>query len=135
MLFFRDQLLELHTNTYLLEQILFFPIKLFVGPDAFFFRQVIINFFDMSVLIIVKLTKDQGPGVYTLESFKNKVRQSVKPEYQTSFQERLRTQRFDQRTRALFEKAKRLRDQQIAHVLVRDYITSGTASDTSPYDA
>lgn len=132
MRFFRNQLLDLHTNVYLLEQILFFPIRLFVGPDSFFFRQVIINFFNMSVLIIMKLTKDQGQGVYTLDSFKNKVRQFVKSEYQASFQERLRTQRFNQRTKTLLEKTKRLRDQQIAHALVHDYITTGMTPEHEP---
>lgn len=131
-LFFRNQLLDLHTNVYLLEQILSFPIGLFVGPDAFFFRQVIINFFDMSVLIIMKLTKDQGQGVYTLGSFKNKVRQFVKSEYRASFQERVRTQRLNQRKERLLEKTKRLRDQQIAHALVHDYITTGTTPEHEP---
>jgi len=59
MQFFYSSLVELHTNIFILEKVLAFPFRLFAGPDQIFFRQVVINFYDISILTITRVAADQ----------------------------------------------------------------------------
>ncbi len=116
--FFYFRLVELNTNLYIVEQVLHFPRELLFGEgpeNNIFFGQTVNNALQVSILLITKLTKDQGRDVRTLIRFKNKVLDMVKPEYTKAFQERLKTMKFDQKTQSLLEKVSRLRDTRIAH--------------------
>ncbi len=116
MQFFYSSLVELHTNIFILEKVLAFPFRLFAGPDQIFFRQVVINFYDISILTITRVAADQNGDLFTLPRFKNAVVQHIKDAHRGPLQERLRAVRFDEATRELLAKAKAIRNQRIAHL-------------------
>jgi hypothetical protein len=106
----------LNASIYIVDQILSFPFDLFARRDkTIFFRFVIKNFFEAGLLIITKLATDQGDDVYTLPRFKNKVRESLRPEYKRAFDKWLRNASFGQRTKELFKRATQLRKESVAH--------------------
>ena len=116
--FFYFRLLELNVNLHIVEQILQFPRELLFGEgpeNNIFFGQTVNNALQVSILLITKLTTDQGRDIRTLTRFKNKVLGMVKPEYTKAFQKRLKMMKFDQKTQDLLEKVSRLRDTRIAH--------------------
>ncbi len=114
--FYREQLVLLNANIYVMEKILNFPFQVFHRMEkTVFFRLVMTNFYFASVLTITRLVTDQSSDFHTLPQFKNWVLKQVKPKYQKEFQTHLRATRFDTQTQQMFKKAKRLRDAQIAH--------------------
>lgn len=114
---FYDQLISLNVNIYIVEQIVEFPFELFVAPgETTFFRQVVSNFGEASLLIISRLASDTNQDSHTLSQFRNWVLEQVKPEHRLAFQERLKRSRFDKEIRAMLKKAKLLRDRSIAHL-------------------
>src|SRR5260370_37561221 len=116
--FFHARMVDLHLNTYILEKLIAFPLRLFLGPDLFFFRQVILNTFQASVLIITTLASDQGSDTYTLRRFHHKLfRQWLIPGAQPVFQEAFRAAGFSDDIGDLLDRAQRMRDHTIAHVL------------------
>lgn len=117
MQFFYSSLVELHTNIFILEKVLAFPFRLFAGPDQIFFRQVIINFYDVSILTITRVAADQEGDLFTLPRFKNAVVQHTKDAHRETLQERLRAVRFDDVTKELLAKAKAIRNLHIAHIM------------------
>ena len=111
-------MVDLHLNTYILEKLVAFPLRLFLGPDLFFFRQVILNTFQANVLITTTLASDQGSDTYTLRRFHNKLfRQWLIPEAHPVFQEAFRAAGFSDDIGDLLDRAQRMRDYTIAHVL------------------
>ncbi len=116
--FFFQELVTLNVNLYILEKILDFPFYLFTNyGESLFFRMVLQNFFYSSLLLITRITTDQGGGMFTLPRFKNRVRQSVKSDYQRPIDNLLREVKFDGKTQKMLERAKKLRTQKVAHVL------------------
>lgn len=131
---FHNRLTELHLNVYILEKLLDFPLHPFLGPDLFFFRQVLLNCYYASVLIATSLTTDEGDGIYTLLTLRDRLASELlKPEYRAAFRSRLRVIRFTQRTSSLRERARRLRNQEIAHLLVRETIISDSEIERQPF--
>lgn len=119
----------LNTNIFILDYVRQFPFDLFTAPDeSLFFRIVFENFFDVSLLIITRITTDQGSDVFTLPRFKNRIRQCIRDERQASFDARLRDTRFDRETKLLLERAVKLRNERVAHVA--EDIALGKADDT-----
>jgi hypothetical protein len=116
MQFFYSHLVELHTNIFILEKVLAFPFRLFAGPDQIFFRQVIINFYDVSILTITRVAADQAGDLFTLPRFKNAIVQHIKDAHLEPFRKRLREVRFDEETEELLARAKAIRNQRIAHI-------------------
>ena len=116
MRFFYSSLVELHTNIFILEKVLAFPFRLFAGPDQIFFRQVIINFYDTSILTITRVAADQDGDLFTLPRFKNAVVQHIEDAYREPLHERLKAVRFNEATRELLARAKAIRNQRIAHI-------------------
>jgi hypothetical protein len=115
--FFFNELVRLNTNIAIVEQVIQFPFELFFIETPTFFRYVIANFMDMSLIIITRLATDNGKDVYTLRWFKNRVvRKLIKPEYKELFQNALKEAKFDKRTHDLLEQARRLRSKYIAHL-------------------
>lgn len=131
---FHNRLIELHLNVYVLEKLVDFPLHLFLGPDLFFFRQVRLNCFHASILIVTSLLTDRGDGVCTLLMFRDRLsRDLLKPEYRTAFLRNLQTIRFRQRTHSLQQRSRRLRNQEIAHLLVREAIISDREIERQPF--
>jgi hypothetical protein len=115
--FFFNELVRLNTNIAIVEQVIQFPFELFFLETPTFFRYVIANFLDMSLLIITRLATDSGKDVYTLPHFKNRVMEElVKPEYKEAFQNALKQAKFDKRTHDLLEQARKLRTEYVAHL-------------------
>ena len=114
--FFSSHLVELHMNIFILEKVLAFPFQLFAGPDQIFFRQVIINFYDVSILTITRVAADQDGDLFTLPRFKNAIVQHIKDAYREPFLTRLRQVRFDEETEVLLARARTIRNQRIAHI-------------------
>lgn len=116
MSFFYSELVELNTILYFNEQIVRFPFDLFVNPeDPIFFSIVIKCFRNSTILLVTRLATDQNENLFTLLSFKNKVRDWIRPEFREAFDLRLKTTRFDQTVKNLFDRAKNLRVHSIAH--------------------
>lgn len=116
MQFFYSHLVELHTNIFILEKVLAFPFRLFAGPDQIFFSQVIINFYDVSILAITRVAANQAGDLFTLPRFKNAIVQHIKDAHREPFLKRLREVRFDEETEELLTRAKAIRNQRIAHI-------------------
>lgn len=115
--FYLDQLVPLNASIYIMERILQFPLGLFTEPgQSVFLPMVVRNFSQVVLLTITRLATDRGGDLFTLLQFKNWVYGKVKPECRTEFGQYLRRTRFDQETKALFRKARRARDSQIAHI-------------------
>lgn len=114
--FFYLQLVHLNTTIYIVDKIMEFPLGLFAEPDkTIFFNMVIRNFFDAGLLVITRLATDQSVDLYTLTRFKNRVRELVRPELVNLFDARLTKYRFDKKTTALLERARRLRNERVGH--------------------
>jgi hypothetical protein len=113
---FYNELVNLNTNIYIAEKIFDFPFDVFIGNWPTFFRLVIDNFLNISVLIVTRLATDTDPDFYTLVQFKNRVLKLLKPEHQEAFRALLKQTRFDRETRDLLEKARNLRHGRIAHL-------------------
>lgn len=116
MQFLYSHLVELHTNIFILEKVLAFPFRLFAGPDQIFFRQVIINFYDASILTITRVAADQEGDLFTLPRFKGTIVQHIKDAHKEPFLIRLKAARFDKETQELLARAKTIRNQRIAHI-------------------
>lgn len=116
MQFFYSSLVELYTNIFILEKVLAFPFRLFAGRDQIFFRQVVINFYDVSILTITRVAADQDGDLFTLPRFRKAVVQHIKDAHREPLLEQLRSVRFDESTRELLAKAKTIRNQRIAHI-------------------
>lgn len=116
--FFHIELVEMNVILYLVERIIDFPFDLFAPhPDeTIFFSVVMRSFYDSVTLTITRLATDDASDLYTLLSFRSKVRILLKPEFQSAFDERLREARFDRGVKNLLERARRLRNNRIAHV-------------------
>jgi len=116
--FFHLQLVHLNVNIFILDHVLSFPYYLFTDPDeSLFFRMVFENFFYASLLIITRLAADQGPDLFTLPRFRNRIRDAVKPEYRRQLDQSLRSARFSATTRSVLHRATKLRNERVAHVL------------------
>lgn len=114
--FFYSQLVELNTIIYLAEKIIEFPFEIFAPHDkTIFFSVVMRSFYDSAILIITRLATDQKGDLYTLRRFKNRVRELVKSEYKADFDDNLNNARFNKSLEQLFEKARHLRLNRIAH--------------------
>jgi hypothetical protein len=112
------RLAELNINIYIVEQVLAFPYDLLAEgrtDDGFFFPLLMKNTFEACTLMVAKVATDQGSDVYTLPRLRNMLLRMVKPEHQPEIQARLGGLRFDQKTKELLEKARKLRDTHIAH--------------------
>ncbi len=117
---FFERLVELNIDIYLLEQLLAFPYDLLADgwtDNGFFFQLMIKNTFEASVLLIANMTTDQGSDVLTLPRFKNRLRQMMQTAQHTAFQRYLKGIYFDQKSRALLERVRNLRDTRIAHFI------------------
>jgi len=116
--FFYQELISLNVNLFILEKIFDFPFYLFTNyGESIFFRIVLQNFFHSSLLIITRITTDQGTGTFTLPRFKNNIRQHSKSKYKNDVDNALRQVKFDKKTRDMLGKAKKIRTQKVAHVL------------------
>lgn len=105
MAFFFSQIVELNTDLFFVEQVIDFPIELY------FLNRVVQNFLEVSLLRITKLLTDQGDGMYTLRRFKNEIARLARPE----FQRQLKRIKYDKDAEIILEKAKKLRNNRIAH--------------------
>ena len=106
---------ELHHNISS-SRILDFPFDLFTSPvDDYFLHLVVDNFLQVSVLQITKLITDSNGHTRTLRQFKNFMDTAVKDEYLTDYRKVLKQAKFNPRIERLIDKAKKLRDKEIAH--------------------
>ena len=72
--FFHNQLYFLNTDLYIVEKIVRFPFKMFVGPEmTVFFTRVVDNTLDATVLRISRMIVDTGEDDLNLHNFKSKM--------------------------------------------------------------
>lgn len=127
---FHVRLVSLKTDIFIVQKILDFPIGLFtVLEDGLFLRRVVHNFCETAVLQITKMATDQVANARTIRKFKNFMHRAIKDEYRDDYRQILKEAKFSSRTESLLDKAKKLRDTQIAHSL-RD-----PAAETGPEDS
>jgi hypothetical protein len=114
-----NQLLRLNINIYILEQILKFPAVFFyLGGVIYntFFESYIENAFDMSVLIITRLSINDKPDAFTMEAFRNSVGKKIKSEYQVAYEELRRTLKWSWKAiKPITDNLEELRNECIAH--------------------
>lgn len=114
-----SQLLRLNINIYLLEQILKFPVVFFYHDGVLyntFFESYIENAFDMSVLIITRLSINDKPNAFTMEVFRNSVGKKIKSEYQVAYEELRRTLKWSWKAiKPITDNLEELRNERIAH--------------------
>jgi hypothetical protein len=111
-----NKLSELHHSIFFIEHIVGLPFDLFVHPaQDLFLRMTLDNLAQVAILQITKLTTDNGRDARTLNKFRNVMDRSVKDDYRADYRKLLGGVRFKPRIDALIDKAKDLRDLQIAH--------------------
>ena len=125
MAFLYHFLVELNVNIYLVEQILRFPLKLFlieeVAEKNIFLSHFIDNTMYMSILSITRLVADDTSDVFTIPTFQQNLLKNIRPEYQAAYKERLRDNRFsDPQIRSIRDRAKVFRNKRLAH-LTQDF--------------
>jgi len=114
--FFEYELSKLNTDIFIVKKILEFPFVIFCSPkDTIFFSRVVWNFYENSVLTVIKLTTDQRGKLDTLFQFKNWVYQQVKKRYELDFKNWMKKSKFDSNTKMILKKAEKVRNQIIAH--------------------
>jgi hypothetical protein len=111
---------RLNTNIYLLEQILNFPL-VFLFDDgmthSFFFETFVENALEASILIITKLTTDEGGDLFTFRRLQTNILRNIKPEYQAAFKQRKKENELTlRRVTSIQGKLKALRNKHIAHL-------------------
>ena len=85
--FFFSELVDLNAIIYLAEEIVQFPLDLFIPRDSqIFFYLVMRSFHDSAILIITRLVTDQKGDLFTLLRFKNRIRELIKSEYRDAFE-------------------------------------------------
>lgn len=120
MALFASNLVELNVNLYIMEQILAFPVDLFLGVPhkTIFLGHVIDNVFAASILLITKLVVDQGSDIHSLRAFAAwLMRAGIKDEHRAWLQAQLRDVHFRRRDDDLLQRLQQLRDRRIAHFL------------------
>ena len=123
---FHSRLSELRHSVFFIEHIVSFPIDLFVHPaDDLFLRMVLDNLAQVAVLQITKLTTDNGRDARTLKRFRTFMDSAIKDEYRSDYRKELKEPNFKPRVNGLIDKAKDLRDLQIAHA-ISDHVAAIT---------
>jgi hypothetical protein len=121
----QNQLLRLNIDIYLLEQILKFP-TVFLYHDGVtyntFFESYIENAFDMSVLIITRISINDKADPFTMETFRNSIEQRIKPQYLAAYKDLNKTIKWSwNAVRHITTKLEDLRNGRIAH-LKQEYL-------------
>jgi hypothetical protein len=115
--FFYQELVHLNLNILILDNVLNFPFHLFQGTEgSLFFRKVFENFYYVSILIITRISSDQGDNFFTIPRFKNRIWKFILHEYQDEYRTQFKRARFDKEACALIRKARQLRIERVAHV-------------------
>lgn len=115
--FFYLELVHLNVNIFILNHVLNFPFHLFQGFEgSLFFRKVFDNFYYVSLLIITRISSDQGDNFFTIPRFKNQIWKFIRPEYHDVYRTQFKRARFDEEACALIRKARQLRIERVAHV-------------------
>jgi hypothetical protein len=131
--FFYLQLVNLNTTIFIADKIFDAPLHFVDSNRRVFFNFVRRNFFDAGLLIITRLATDKANDLYTLTHFKNRVRELVKPEYLSSFENKLKRYKFNKTTHDLLNRATDIRNERVGHsiqgVALRE--TEGTHLDFS----
>jgi hypothetical protein len=115
MSFIYSELVDLNTILYLAEKIVEFPWNLLGRKEEVFFNTVMKCFHESSVLIVTRLLSDQGTDPFTLQRFKNRVREWVTPGLRPTFDDHMKKARFDKTIETIVAKAKDLRNHRYAH--------------------
>jgi len=117
-LFHTSQLTPLNVNIFIMEKILSFPFDLLAEAEPqVFFSMIINNFFEISLLSITRLIKDKSGDLFTLLQFKNWIRSNLREEYRDEYQYLLKEVKFNNEIKHLLDKAKKIRNSQIAHLM------------------
>ena len=74
------QLVRLSSNILILDKLTAFPFQLFVLEPLPFWELVVVNFFDISVMIIWRVSLDTDADAITLRRLKNGVMQNLQRE-------------------------------------------------------
>jgi hypothetical protein len=115
---FHLRLTSLKVDLFIVQKIVDFPLGMFtVLEDGLFLNRVVQNFGLMAVLKITAMATDQVSDARTLPKFKKFMYQAIKDEFRDEYRQLLKGVKFGARTESLLEKAKTLRNTQIAHAL------------------
>jgi hypothetical protein len=113
------QLRRLSSNLFILDKVSAFPFHLFVLEPQPFWELVRLNFFDMSLMIIWRVTLDPGRDVVTLRKLKNEIiRHLQREKYVSELKKVLRSVRFERAISELGPQLREIRTRGLAHTTV-----------------
>ncbi|MBL7060850.1 MAG: hypothetical protein ISS13_03325 [Actinobacteria bacterium] len=110
------ELAALNTNIFIINKIKEFRLDLFCPHDkSTFFLMVIKNFFEYSIITIIRLFEDTG---FTIPKFKDRIiNDYIKKEYKNAFIDRFNNIKFDDLTNDILKRVKHLRNKRFAHII------------------
>jgi hypothetical protein len=110
-----EQLVYLHSNVALLEQMSRFPMRFYDAPEALL-EFLAANLFEYSLVIVHRIWHDTDQDSFTLRRWRDFTAQAIKPEYSDALHKRLRQVRVAEEHDMVLEKIKSLRNRCLAHV-------------------
>lgn len=116
-----ERIINLHGTIRTLEQLTEFPFNYLYGPnDMEFWRLVVRNFFDASIVQLHSLVSDSGSDSHTLQSFRDQIVKGpwLHNDGRDQLRETLRTRKWDDYLKSLVLRVRRIRHQRIAHRLI-----------------
>ena len=125
--FYSIQLIILNVNIIAIERFLKFINGVF-GSKSYntFFNYVVNSFFEVCILSITKLAKDQGQDFMdNLLYFKNKILTTgIKEQYKVEFRKHLKSVKLDSEATMLLERIVKVRSEKIAHFKLENEVNS-----------
>jgi hypothetical protein len=107
---------RLTSNILILDKLTAFPFQLFVLEPLPFWELVVVNFFDISVMIIWRVSLDTDADAITLRRLKNGVMQNLqREEYLSELRQVLRTVNFERGMSELEPQVRAIRNKALAH--------------------
>lgn len=109
-------LAALNTNMFIMNKIKEFRLDLFCPHDkSTFFLMVIKNFFEYSIITIIRLFEDTG---FTIPKFKDRIANDyIIKKYKNAFMDRFNNIKFDDLTKDILKRVKHLRNKRFAHII------------------
>jgi hypothetical protein len=115
------RVIRVHGTLFTIGQLIEFPFDCIYAPTEMeFWRLVIWNFVDASILLLHGLAIDTGRKVHSLQSFRNEIIKAawLRSDKLERFKQTLRERKFSETVKSIAERVNQVRDSHIAHRLM-----------------
>ncbi len=109
------QLVQLDSNLFILDKLSAFPFDLFQPVPEPFWKVVYDSLFETSIMIVWRVGLDADRRTLTLPQLTDKIRQNLREEYSSEFEDLLRDVDFEAALSDLAPRVRELRHNRIAH--------------------